>query len=38
MAFASGKKLASFAVIALVCRRCHAPRTLWFRITLPAAN
>jgi hypothetical protein len=24
--------------IALACRRCHAPRTLWFRITPPAAN
>jgi hypothetical protein len=24
--------------IALVCRRCHAPRTLWFRIPPPAAN
>ena len=24
--------------IALVCRLCHAPRTLWFRITPPAAN
>jgi hypothetical protein len=24
--------------IALVCRRCHAPRTLWFRIAPPAAN
>jgi hypothetical protein len=22
----------------LVCRRCHAPRTLWFRIAPPAAN
>ena len=24
--------------IALVCRRCHARRTLWFRITPPATN
>ena len=24
--------------IALACRRCHAPRTLWFRIGPPAAN
>jgi hypothetical protein len=24
--------------IALACRRCHAPRTLWFRITPPAVN
>ena len=24
--------------IALVCRRCHAPRTLWFRIAPPVAN
>jgi hypothetical protein len=24
--------------IALVCRRCHVPRTLWFRITPPATN
>jgi hypothetical protein len=24
--------------LALVCRRCHAPRTLWFRITPPPAN
>jgi hypothetical protein len=24
--------------IALVCRLCHAPRTLWFRITPPSAN
>jgi hypothetical protein len=24
--------------LALVCRLCHAPRTLWFRITPPAAN
>jgi hypothetical protein len=24
--------------IALVCRCCHAPRTLWFRIVSPAAN
>jgi hypothetical protein len=24
--------------VALVCRRCHAPRTLWFRIAPPAAN
>jgi hypothetical protein len=24
--------------IALACRRCHTPRTLWFRILLPAAN
>jgi hypothetical protein len=24
--------------IALACRRCHAPRTLWFRIAPPAAN
>jgi hypothetical protein len=24
--------------MALVCRLCHAPRTLWFRITPPAAN
>jgi hypothetical protein len=22
----------------LACRRCHAPRTLWFRIAPPAAN
>ena len=22
----------------LVCRLCHAPRTLWFRLTPPAAN
>jgi hypothetical protein len=22
----------------LVCRRCHAPRTLWFRISTPGAN
>ena len=24
--------------IALACRRCHAPRTLWFRVTPPATN
>jgi hypothetical protein len=24
--------------IALACRRCHTPRTLWFRVTPPAAN
>ncbi len=24
--------------IALACRRCHAPRTLWFRVPPPAAN
>jgi hypothetical protein len=24
--------------ITLVCRRCHAPRTLWYRIAPPAAN
>src|SRR3954465_822147 len=24
--------------IALACRRCHAPRTLWFRIAPPPAN
>ena len=24
--------------IALVCRLCHAPRTLWFRIKPPATN
>jgi hypothetical protein len=24
--------------IGLACRRCHAPRTLWFRIVPPAAN
>jgi hypothetical protein len=24
--------------IALVCRRCHVPRSLWFRITPPVAN
>jgi hypothetical protein len=24
--------------IALVCRRCHAPRTLWFRIAPRPAN
>lgn len=24
--------------IALACRRCHTPRTLWFRIVPPAAN
>jgi hypothetical protein len=24
--------------VALACRRCHAPRTLWFRVTPPAAN
>jgi hypothetical protein len=24
--------------IALVCRRCHAPRALWFRVAPPAAN
>jgi hypothetical protein len=24
--------------IALLCRRCHAPRTLWYRILPPAAN
>jgi hypothetical protein len=24
--------------IALACRRCHAPRTLWFRVVLPASN
>ena len=24
--------------IALACRRCHAPRTLWFRVVPPAAN
>lgn len=24
--------------IALVCRRCHAPRTLWFRIAPVGAN
>jgi hypothetical protein len=25
-------------VIELVCRRCHAPRTLWFRIAAPGLN
>jgi len=24
--------------LALACRRCHAPRTWWFRVTPPAAN
>ena len=24
--------------LALVCRLCHVPRTLWFRVTPPAAN
>ena len=24
--------------IALACRRCHAPRTLWFRVVPPASN
>lgn len=24
--------------VALVCRRCHAPRALWFRIPPPRAN
>jgi len=24
--------------IALICRRCHAPRTLWYRIRPPAGN
>lgn len=24
--------------IALVCRRCHAPRSLWFRVVPPAAS
>jgi hypothetical protein len=24
--------------LALVCRLCHAPRTLWFRITPPSTN
>jgi hypothetical protein len=24
--------------LGLVCRRCHARRTLWFRIRAPAAN
>jgi hypothetical protein len=24
--------------LALACRRCHTPRTLWFRIVPPAAN
>jgi len=24
--------------LALACRRCHAPRTLWFRIKPPATN
>jgi hypothetical protein len=24
--------------IAVACRRCHAPRTLWFRVRTPAAN
>jgi hypothetical protein len=24
--------------LALVCRLCHAPRSLWFRIAPPAAN
>jgi hypothetical protein len=24
--------------LALACRLCHAPRTLWFRITPPSAN
>jgi len=24
--------------VALVCRRCHAPRTLWFRVAPPTAN
>ena len=24
--------------IAVTCRRCHAPRTLWFRIAPPRAN
>jgi len=24
--------------IGMVCRRCHAPRILWFRVALPAAN
>jgi hypothetical protein len=24
--------------LALACRRCHAPRTVWFRIIRPATN
>jgi hypothetical protein len=24
--------------VALACRRCHAPRTLWFRIAPPSPN
>lgn len=24
--------------IALVCRRCHAPRVLWFRVVPPSTN
>ena len=24
--------------VAVACRRCHAPRTLWFRIAPPTAN
>lgn len=24
--------------LALVCRRCHAPRTLWFRVTPARSN
>jgi hypothetical protein len=24
--------------LSLVCRRCHAPRTLYFRVTPPSAN
>jgi hypothetical protein len=24
--------------VTLACRRCHAPRTLWFRVVPPAAN
>jgi len=24
--------------IAMICRRCHAPRTLWFRIGTPGGN
>ncbi|HMF42917.1 MAG TPA: hypothetical protein VKQ32_19730 [Polyangia bacterium] len=24
--------------IALACRRCHTPRTLWFRVTPPSPN
>ena len=24
--------------MSLICRRCHAPRTLWYRVAPPATN